>query len=198
MEIASELNTKLCSHCEKDIPTSNIDLHYAHCSRNLKKCALCGEMVPKKHEDEHYNETHAPVECSLCSDTVERELWALHKGENCPQRIITCEYCEFPLPAVDLFKHQEICGNRTELCQTCNKYVRLREMINHEIQFHGDSDGTAESSRNVRPEREERARGRPARAGDSTQRKILLTIAVTGIAVLVGSVFLQRKVDSNQ
>lgn len=46
------------------------------------------------------------VACSLCSETVQREVLAHHKGENCPQRIVTCEYCEFPLPAVDLFKHQ--------------------------------------------------------------------------------------------
>lgn len=46
---------------EREVPTSNIDLHYAHCSRNLQKCTICGEMVPKKHADMHYTETHAPV-----------------------------------------------------------------------------------------------------------------------------------------
>jgi hypothetical protein len=46
------------------------------------------------------------VACSLCSETMEREILAVHKGENCPQRIVTCEFCEFPLPAVDLAEHQ--------------------------------------------------------------------------------------------
>lgn len=46
------------------------------------------------------------VSCSLCSETMEREILAIHKGENCPQRIVTCEFCEFPLPAVDLAEHQ--------------------------------------------------------------------------------------------
>lgn len=46
------------------------------------------------------------VACSLCSETMEREILAIHKGENCPQRIATCEFCEFPLPAVDLAEHQ--------------------------------------------------------------------------------------------
>lgn len=46
------------------------------------------------------------VSCSLCSQSMDREVLAVHKGENCPQRIVTCEYCEFPLPAVDLFEHQ--------------------------------------------------------------------------------------------
>ncbi|XP_073099554.1 uncharacterized protein [Elaeis guineensis] len=196
MEISSEPTTSTCSHCERDIPTSNIELHYAHCSRNLQKCEICGDMVPKKHANEHYYETHAPkLVCSLCGETVEREVWSLHKGEQCPLRIVTCEFCEFPLPAVDLSKHQEICGNRTEYCHMCNKYIRLCEQIDHEIQFHGNSNGTAESSRRT-SEREEGARRRQAH--DSSQRRILFTIAVTGIAVLIGSIFFQRRVDSHE
>ena len=46
---------------EKAIPTSNIDLHYAHCSRFFEKCTICGDMIPKKHAKEHYLNTHAPV-----------------------------------------------------------------------------------------------------------------------------------------
>ncbi|ONK58215.1 uncharacterized protein A4U43_C09F9740 [Asparagus officinalis] len=201
MEISPESTTTLCSHCERDIPSSNIDLHYVHCSRNLQKCTICREMVPKKHSNEHYNEAHAPVECTLCNETVEREVWSSHKGEQCPQRMITCEYCEFPLPAVDLFKHQEICGNRTELCYRCNKYVRLRERDNHDIQFHGDSNdesnNTAESYRDGRgPVREEGAYRRQPR--DSPNKRILFTIALSGIAVLVGSFFMQRRIDTQQ
>lgn len=52
------------------------------------------------------------VACSQCSETMEREILAIHRGENCPQRIVTCEFCEFPLPAIDLAEHQvEIVGN---------------------------------------------------------------------------------------
>ena len=46
------------------------------------------------------------VACSLCSETMERQILAIHRGENCPQRIVTCEFCEFPLPAIDLAEHQ--------------------------------------------------------------------------------------------
>lgn len=42
----------------------------------------------------------------MCSETMDREILAVHRGENCPKRIVTCEYCEFPLPAIDLFEHQ--------------------------------------------------------------------------------------------
>ncbi|KAM1120101.1 hypothetical protein TB2_044143 [Malus domestica] len=149
MAVASEEATTICNHCDRAIPSSNIDLHSAHCFRNLEKCKVCGDMVPKKYAKEHYSNTHAPVPCSLCSETMEREILAIHKGENCPQRIVTCEFCEFPLPAIDLAEHQEVCGNRTELCHLCNRYIRLRERYNHEIRCNGVSDNTAGPSRLV-------------------------------------------------
>ncbi|KAF9687426.1 hypothetical protein SADUNF_Sadunf02G0092200 [Salix dunnii] len=67
MEVASEGSTSICSHCDRAIPSSNIDLHHAHCSRNLKKCKICGNMVPKKHAEEHFLNTHAPVCWSTAS-----------------------------------------------------------------------------------------------------------------------------------
>lgn len=56
------------------------------------------------------------VACSLCSETMGRDILDIHKGENCPQRIVTCEFCEFPLPALDLAEHQVQCsGHRKPL-----------------------------------------------------------------------------------
>ncbi|XP_062164704.1 uncharacterized protein LOC133871303 [Alnus glutinosa] len=196
MAIASEESSRICSHCDRAIPSSNIDLHYAHCSRNLERCKICGDMVPKKYSDEHFLSTHAPVSCSLCSETMEREVLPIHKGENCPQRIVTCEFCEFPLPAIDLAEHQEVCGNRTELCLLCNRYIRLRERYNHESRCTGILDNAV--ARDVRePEREQGAQRRPP-PQDFSRKRLLFTIAITGIAVLLGSLFFQRKTESNQ
>ncbi|KAH0680262.1 hypothetical protein KY290_022450 [Solanum tuberosum] len=108
MAVVSDQATSICSHCDRAIPSTNLDLHFAHCSRNLEKCKICEDMVPRKFAEEHFLSTHAPVACSLCSETMEREILAVHRGENCPKRIVTCEYCEFPLPAIDLFEHQYV------------------------------------------------------------------------------------------
>nr|XP_016486921.1 PREDICTED: XIAP-associated factor 1-like [Nicotiana tabacum] len=179
---------------DRAIPSSNLDLHVAHCSRKLEKCKICGDMVPKKHAEEHFLSTHAPVTCSLCSETMAREVLTVHKGENCPQRIVTCEYCEFPLPAIDLFKHQEVCGNRTELCHLCSRYIRLRERDDHESRCNGGTNIVAESSRNISPA--ERDRGAPRR--QPPKKRLLFTIAITGVAVLFGSLIFQRKVENSQ
>ncbi|KAJ6730232.1 XIAP-ASSOCIATED FACTOR 1-LIKE [Salix viminalis] len=199
MEVASEGSTTICSHCDRAIPSSNIDLHYAHCSRNLKKCKICGDMVPKKHAEEHFLNTHAPVACSLCSETMEREILAVHKGENCPQRIVTCEFCEFPLPAIDLAEHQEVCGNRTELCHMCNRYIRLRERYNHESRCTGLPDTTVGSSRDARDAERRQPQGPQRRQPqDISRKRLLFTIAVTGIAVLLGSFLFQKKAEDSQ
>ncbi|KAL1814032.1 hypothetical protein DCAR_0626438 [Daucus carota subsp. sativus] len=196
MAEASDQATTLCSHCDRDIPSSNIDLHYAHCSRNLEKCKVCSDMVPKKYAEEHFLSTHAPVSCSLCSRSMDREVLAVHKGENCPQRIVTCDYCEFPLPAVDLFEHQEVCGNRTELCNLCNKYIRLRERSNHESICNGVQNippepfrSTGETERGRRPQRRQPA-------GFST-KSLIFTIAITGLAVVLGSLLFQSKHENS-
>ncbi|KAG6784380.1 hypothetical protein POTOM_010071 [Populus tomentosa] len=199
MAVASEESTSICSHCDRAIPSSNIDLHYAHCFRNLKKCKICGDMVPKKHAEEHFLNTHAPVACSLCSETMEREILAVHKGENCPQRIVTCEFCEFPLPAVDLAEHQEVCGNRTELCHMCNRYIRLRERYNHESRCTGLPDTTVESSRDVRAAERRQPQGPQRRQPqDFSRKRLIFTIAITGIAVLLGSFLFQKKTEDSQ
>uniref|UniRef100_A0A0E0EFJ0 TRAF-type domain-containing protein n=1 Tax=Oryza meridionalis TaxID=40149 RepID=A0A0E0EFJ0_9ORYZ len=121
---ADPVTTATCAHCHREVPSPNIALHSAHCARNLQKCEHCGYMVPKKLMDEHYDENHAPMICSLCQKTVQRELWDLHKGLQCPQRMLACQYCDFELPAADIYEHQNIvslagsmsdCGNRLDM-----------------------------------------------------------------------------------
>ncbi|KAM2668542.1 hypothetical protein EV2_020131 [Malus domestica] len=128
---------------------------------------------------------------------MEREILAIHKGENCPHRIVACDFCEFPLPAIHLAEHQEVCGNRTELCHLCNRYIRLRERYNHESRCNGISDNTAGPSRDNRVA--ERRQGPPRRQANEFSRKwLMFTIALTGIAVLLGSLFFQIKPDESR
>ncbi|KAK4274203.1 hypothetical protein QN277_017465 [Acacia crassicarpa] len=194
MADVSDDATSICAHCGRAIRAANIALHYAHCSRNLEKCKICGDMIPKRNSDDHFLNTHAQVACSMCHKIMERDMIEIHKGESCPQRVVTCEFCEFPLPAVDLAEHQGVCGNRTELCQLCNRYVRLCERYNHGARCNGIPDNNVGSSRDARArERDEGAGRRPQ--NDYPKRNILFTVAVTGIAVLVGSILFQRKTE---
>ncbi|KAK9743468.1 hypothetical protein RND81_03G241400 [Saponaria officinalis] len=196
MAMVSEETCTICGHCNRPIPSANIDLHFVHCSRNLEKCKLCGEMVPTKHAEDHYLNIHAPVACSLCTETMERDILDMHKGERCPQRIITCEFCEFPLPAIDLVEHQEVCGNRTERCHRCSRYIRLRDNYVHETTCNGVVEGIVGSSRDGRTAAERPARPERRAGPPFLRRHLLFSIAITGIALILGSLIFQKKPDS--
>ncbi|KAH6557073.1 hypothetical protein KP509_1Z136800 [Ceratopteris richardii] len=187
MEEASSA-TAYCNHCKRQIPSANLDLHTVHCKRNLERCNLCGEMVAKTRAEEHYEDVHSPINCSLCGEDVERELFTLHQGEKCLQRIVTCNYCDFPIAAIDLDVHADQCGNRTEMCIPCNKYVRLRELVSHNLHCHNDHGDIIGTSRSQVPH----AQGEHSHGG-SSKRKLLVTFAVTGIAIIIGTLVLQKR-----
>ncbi|KAK9758370.1 hypothetical protein RND81_01G225400 [Saponaria officinalis] len=154
-------------------------------------------MVPRKNAQDHYVNTHAPVACSLCNETMERDILDVHKGESCPQRIDTCEFCEFPLPAIDLIEHQEVCGNRTELCHRCNIYIRLRDHYVHETTCNDVAEGIVNSSRDRRPAAERRAGPERRAAPTFLQKHALFSFAIAGAAFIIGSLIFQKKPDSN-
>lgn len=64
---------------------------------------------------------------------MEREILAVHRGENCPQRIVTCEFCEFPLPAIDLSEHQ------VQLLSIILKWIALNLVISFGSNFGCDT-----------------------------------------------------------
>ncbi|KAJ3683303.1 hypothetical protein LUZ60_013530 [Juncus effusus] len=192
-----ELVFSTCAHCQRDIPSSNIDLHFVHCSRNLEKCIKCGEMVPRKLIEEHFNETHTPVPCTLCGASIEREAWTNHKSDSCPQRMVSCKYCELPLPAIDIFEHEDVCGNRTEYCATCQKYVRLCEFEGHqciipEPRINPNISSGSSRDRGTGGRAERGPPRRPRNNNGPPHKHIIFTIAITGFAVLIGSVLFLR------
>lgn len=42
-----------------------------------------------------------------------------------------CQYCTVEMPLVSLIEHEEDCGNRTEPCTDCNKFVRIKDFTRH-------------------------------------------------------------------
>ncbi|CAM6010118.1 unnamed protein product [Sphagnum balticum] len=190
-----------CSHCERDVPTANFNLHSLHCKRNLERCSVCGEMVARTCADEHFNELHALVPCSKCGAGIERELLYIHENEKCPQRMVACVYCDFPVSAADLHAHSDHCGSRTEMCIPCGKYVRLREKIAHDLQFHGEISGNEDSTRECItgpgslaylevPPQSAPSRTTPP---STSRHKLLFTFAITGFAIVIGTYVLQRR-----
>lgn len=45
--------------------------------------------------------------------------------------LVECEYCDLPVLADQLDAHSTQCGARTDVCELCLNYVRLRDMRRH-------------------------------------------------------------------
>lgn len=77
-----------------------------------------------------------------CGHEVENSKLESHQKLDCVFRPITCTYCEITLPFIEKYwnvtslylcydrgEHEEYCGNRTEECHVCNKYITLKGSI---------------------------------------------------------------------
>eukprot|EP00897_Mesotaenium_endlicherianum_P001487 jgi/Mesen1/1366/ME000013S00866 len=215
---------KTCSHCEREIPAGNFDLHAVHCRRNLERCQVCNEMIARAQSQEHFDEFHAPVTCGKCGSQMGRDLLGEHEQKQCPKRMAVCPYCDFP----------DVCGSRTDWCELCSKYVQKREQLAHDLQLHSDSpDGSADvdrsqgsggasldtllsdrnwehanrrhqeaaevarsSSRPRHSENGRSSRSAPTASSSSSSSGVLLTVAVTGLALVVGSLMFNRSQSS--
>ncbi|PRP84673.1 TRAF-type zinc finger domain-containing protein 1-like [Planoprotostelium fungivorum] len=119
----------LCENCGKDIE-GNFTVHQLHCLRNIVKCPVCSDAVPSKQLDEHLT-SHTEVTCE-CGEKMTKPLLEEHKESECPLQMLTiCPFCHLHCPNRDRESHEDYCGNRTDVCESCNKFVRLREMSMH-------------------------------------------------------------------
>ncbi|KAF4086414.1 hypothetical protein AMELA_G00105970 [Ameiurus melas] len=121
----------MCSHCQKDVVKTNLPMHEVHCQRFLCLCPDCEEPVHKDQLEEHREEQHTPVKCRKCSMKMEKCKLADHDANECTERTQICEYCQVDFNWSRLKEHAVACGSRTELCQDCNKYVTLKDKLQH-------------------------------------------------------------------
>eukprot|EP00850_Spirogloea_muscicola_P001764 SM000006S19529 [mRNA] locus=s6:1384577:1385972:- [translate_table: standard] len=197
---------RFCAHCEKQVPEKNYDLHFAHCSKNLQRCGECGEMVAASRSQEHFDDVHAQVLCSLCGASVTRLRLQSHEAQECPERMVECPFCDFPVAARHSADHIDVCGSRTEWCAQCARYVRRRDWPTHDLQAHrgngsgamyntssspakqaGPGPGPQPRARNVHEARR-RSQEQPEHSA-FPWRGVYITLAV---AVVVSSFLLQR------
>ena len=127
-------------------------MHSVHCQRFMKYCDYCDQSFSKNEWEEHIKTFHGEVCCKDCGISIEKkhmeghevsDVWqwrssgfdAKHltffQKEECRFRPQTCDYCNLSLPDCRFAEHENFCGSRTELCQLCNKYVKLRDLERH-------------------------------------------------------------------
>lgn len=109
---------KTCPNCFQPIPINN-SLHELSCERRNWYCHDCKKVVLKTEKDAHMKEFHQPEPCNWCGSLLEKRLHFTHKKNDCPERSVTCQFCEMKLLARQLYEHERTCGSVTELCEKC-------------------------------------------------------------------------------
>ncbi|XP_065548587.1 TRAF-type zinc finger domain-containing protein 1 [Lathamus discolor] len=126
----TEVETRLCGNCKKDIPAVNFIIHEIHCSRNIEVCCYCSESIPKSEMKNHIESEHVQVTCK-CRMKIENSLLKDHEASACPLRPALCQYCDLQLTFKELLDHEVYCGARTELCGGCGRNIMVKDLQEH-------------------------------------------------------------------
>lgn len=122
----------ICENCRHKIPINSSTNHSLACFRMNWFCQLCGEVFQKSKKDEHMKEFHTKVFCE-CGIEIENRFLINHKKNDCPKRIVRCEYCPLEMPYNEKFEHEKKCGAQTEKCDRCKKYIQKKDYPIHVV-----------------------------------------------------------------
>ncbi|KAM9034856.1 XIAP-associated factor 1 isoform 1-T1 [Sarcophilus harrisii] len=104
-----EEDLRLCTNCERKVPSTYFLLHEAHCLRFRAICPECKEVILKKDMKDHLENGHMQAQCNLCLQSMQKYLLEAHEAV-CPQRPIECEFCRRAVPLGGLEEHESGCG----------------------------------------------------------------------------------------
>ncbi|KAL0884681.1 hypothetical protein Bca101_008662 [Brassica carinata] len=106
---------------------------------------------------------------------------------------IVCNHCDRDIPAPNIDLHRVHCAN-LEKCNICGDMVPKKHAEEHFLNTHAqfvmqfvDNDETK------CPGTRRNTRGGGAQGDGNQRRRLFFTVAATGIAVLMGSLFFQKK-----
>jgi len=123
---------EVCSNCCQKIAKAQYTLHSISCPRLNYFCHGCNRVVQKSQKKEHEEEFHSLVPCILgCGKKVEVVSMDIHKEFECPNRMVSCIYCELKLVVSEIEEHQQKCGDITEPCPQCKQRVMRRYLFDH-------------------------------------------------------------------
>jgi hypothetical protein len=106
--------------------------------------------VARKELQAYELEVHAKVQYPHCSKEFEKAALALHQ---CPRIPKQCDLCELTVPGDLLAAHRDECGNRTEQCVKCKKFIPKKSKLHTDFLAHGLSSCVSDApSREIRPE----------------------------------------------
>lgn len=122
------IDYQICDNCHQRIPKSSFVTHSLSCSRINWYCNSCGSVIQKSQQQTHIQEKHSKITCE-CGIEIEKIFLENHKKNDCPKRLVHCDYCSLQIAYIEKYQHQIRCGSQTEKCINCNRYIKKKGKI---------------------------------------------------------------------
>ena len=119
------VGVQTCELCHKEISTISFMMHQLNCSRHNVKCGECNMIISVHEKDSHHLQFNTKVKCDCGMSVFNKDL-ENHK-KVCIHRMSECMFCEMQLRFDELLQHQETCGNRTDICESCGTRILVKQ-----------------------------------------------------------------------
>lgn len=151
---ANSSESSYCDNCHQWISKKQFGMHSIQCARINVWCPQCSATVKRSeaathahcpqcnvamHRDElskHVDLLHSSAKC-VCGALVPGEAMDAHKANDCPLRLLTCDYCQILLPSSEMPAHVEYEKAKSIPCELCGANVSRKRMNNHLAAEHG-------------------------------------------------------------
>ncbi|CAF0812381.1 unnamed protein product [Didymodactylos carnosus] len=73
-----------------------------------------------------HDEQTLPVKMYTCNcekEFREQRTFEQHQSNDCKNQNVECSFCRESVPTTDIREHLLTCGNKTKLCDKCNRYI---------------------------------------------------------------------------
>ncbi|CAF1419589.1 unnamed protein product [Adineta steineri] len=122
-----------CNNCHQNYDKTRRQEHQENCIYNPANIEENQHFLTYDNPNHNINQTNQfnnlddgniLIPCEYCYKGISWEHYKEHIENNTSKRFISCSFCDEKLPSSSLGEHLMMCGNKTDECPRCKKFIR--------------------------------------------------------------------------
>ncbi|XP_060040847.1 XIAP-associated factor 1 isoform X2 [Erinaceus europaeus] len=122
---------QVCRNCKKNVASSNLLLHEAHCLRFLAPCPKSKELIPKEKTEDHCKPGHGQVDYAESQQNGQNHSLESHKATEYQEHPLECQFRELAMHLGKLETHERHCDDQTKQRPECSRDMVLGGQAQH-------------------------------------------------------------------
>ncbi|CAF3767031.1 unnamed protein product, partial [Rotaria sordida] len=129
--------TDQCPNCRQFIRRAIFAYHYENNCANPDAPTRDNESNQKAQDTtrtQQFNDSNdnALIPCEYCNQGIQWDLYDNHTGQVDAERLISCSFCNEKFTSTkEMGDHLLMCGNKTDQCPHCKKFIRRAVFAYH-------------------------------------------------------------------